>query len=306
MNKSKLSILACAACFALTLQHATAQAPPGVPEPGLILWGKLTDAGGNAATVPAAALNWIADNGTESFNITGASTPPVQTWSSGGQNFYMVEIPFNTYKVGAAPLSLIGNSFEFPSPAPVTPPSYVFQASANGSAATIKAVNGVASGQPTFTVSDFTVSGTAGRGRVTQVDLTVVSSADPYTAWMNAYLSSSDPRAARTADADGDGQTNEQEFAANTNPLDGTVFLKIVTITRVSATSASISWTSNPGQSYTLEASDTASSNPLGSTPWTTLGTYSGAAAPARTTTVPGVPITAGQRKRFYRVRTTR
>ncbi len=275
-----------------------AQTPPGVPEPGLTLWGKLTDASNNPALLTAGTLNWIADNGTESFNITGASVPAVQTWSSGGQNYYLVQIPFNSYKVGAVTLALTPNSFEFPSPPPATPPSYVFHATANGAAATIKSVDGSAVNQPSFTVNDFTVSGATGRGRVIQVDLTIAPPADPYAAWIGGYLPTGDPRAAASADADGDGKTNAEEFAANTNPLDGTIYLKIVTITKVNATTASVSWLSNEGQTYTLEAS-----NPLASGSWTTLGTFPGAAG---TTTSTTVPIVVGQPRRFYRVRTTR
>ena len=57
------------------------------------------------------------------------------------------------------------------------------------------------------------------------------------------------------ADSDGDGHANAEEFAAGTNPLDGTSVLRIVLVRPTGASSFRIAWKSTPGRTYAVERS---------------------------------------------------
>jgi len=57
-------------------------------------------------------------------------------------------------------------------------------------------------------------------------------------------------------DLDGDGVTNINEYIAGTDPLDGDSFFEIILLTRAAVTKlVTVTWSSNPGRSYTLQKS---------------------------------------------------
>jgi hypothetical protein len=62
--------------------------------------------------------------------------------------------------------------------------------------------------------------------------------------------------AADDADPDGDGVTNINEYTAGTDPLDGDSFFEIILLTRAAVTElVTVTWSSIPGRSYTLQKS---------------------------------------------------
>jgi hypothetical protein len=99
--------------------------------------------------------------------------------------------------------------------------------------------------------------------------------------------------AADTADPDGDGMTNAQEFAAGTNPNDRNSLLKISQV-QTSGNDRLVSFPTVSGKIYRLEASNT-----LQSGSWTTVqDNIAGNGGTVQVTDTGG----AAQPRRFYRV----
>lgn len=120
----------------------------------------------------------------------------------------------------------------------------------------------------------------------------IVTATQTFAEWQIANFGSVTlPAAQDTADPDGDGQTNEVEFQAGTNPNNGaSVFASKVT--KVSG-GFTLSWPGSSGRSYIVEAKNT-----LSAASWATLGTVAAATAPETTyTDFTVLPV------RFYRVR---
>lgn len=114
----------------------------------------------------------------------------------------------------------------------------------------------------------------------------------PYQAWIAGFAGLS--QTAASADPDGDGYTNEQEFSAQTHPGQAQSALRISAFSRnPSATSLTITWQSVAGVNYQVQGSADLQS-------WTDLGTVTAATAIATTKTVSITPSTL----RYFRVRT--
>ena len=103
------------------------------------------------------------------------------------------------------------------------------------------------------------------------------------------------PQAAATADPDGDGMNNNQEFGAGTDPTDSRSRLRIFAF-NVESGHPVLSFESLLGNHYGFEFSDN-----LGLGPWTPLNTNIWGRTDATTVTDPNA---ASHPQRFYRVRT--
>jgi len=99
--------------------------------------------------------------------------------------------------------------------------------------------------------------------------------------------------AADTADPDGDGMTNAQEFAAGTSPTDSSSVLKISQL-QISGADYVVSFSSVAGKTYRVERSDT-----LANGSWTTVSNNIAGTGGVLQVTDTGA---AAQPKRFYRV----
>ena len=121
----------------------------------------------------------------------------------------------------------------------------------------------------------------------------VIRHGAPFLDWQMAWFGSTTaPEAQAAADPDGDGQANDWEFQAGTDPKDGSSRFA-ATIERTTG-GFLLAWPSVPGASYAVEAA----ADPAG--PWAHLATVPAAASPSRSTSHldPGGPAV-----RFYRVR---
>jgi len=261
---------------------------PGIPEPPLVLLGTVTDASTNQP-VAITTVSWQVSDGGVNQNYSAASLPATRVVSTGGQSFYVLQVPFDSRIVqdGASQIALspAAGSFELKS----TSPTYSLTAVINGQVATIKAVNNVTQtpGTPAYAFNDYTPPT---QGRMVQVDLLI--NQDPYLTWALQYFG--DPNAAKTADPDGDGQTNEQEFIAGTDPTNGNSALRLTNFSRATdGTSFFLTWQSIPGKSYQVQTTTDFST-------WTDVGTPMTASATLTSTdvTIPGNPARV-----FYRVK---
>lgn len=266
---------------------------PAIPEPPLVLLGTVTDASTNQP-VTITSIVWHVTDGTADKSFSAASLPSTRVVSDSGQSFYILEVPFETRTVqngaGGIQLQPSANAFELKT----TSPTYTLSAIINGKAATIKAVEGIPRPANTaiFSINDYTPET---QGRMLRVDLFI--NEDPYLAWAALYFADTgSAQAARTADPDGDGKTNEEEFLAGTDPTNGASGLRITNFSRVSnGTSVSLEWLSTAGKTYQVETNAA-----LGSANWVPLGTPVSADAAITTTSVPTTP---GEARRFFRVR---
>lgn len=252
----------------IILAHASIApvfALPAIPEPPAILHGTVTD-GVTNQPVTITSVTWQVTDGTESGTFSITSTPPAHIVEQSGQSFYVLEVPFETRVIKTADgqsisLTRQGQSLELRSPAP----NYTLTTFINDRAATIRSVDGTAASGPALTISN----DPATNGKMLRVDLTLPP-ADPYAVWAAANFSDINaPSAARTADPDGDGATNEQEWAAGTNPNNRASILSVTASTRLANGTWAVTFQTVPGRRYRLMRSDDLSSFTPGGEPFT-------------------------------------
>lgn len=297
-----------------------AQTPsiPGVPEPGITIWGTVSNAV-NGQPLGVASASWTLTDGTTSMTLT--STPPngtgpkpyVRIITQGTQAYYLMQVPFDTRTLGsgAGTVNLADPNTQpdperrypsFPLKS-ASPPTYTMTPTINGAIASVKSVDGVAvPGTP----GSVTVPGlsnpafiTAERGRLVRVDLTITPVADAYDTWAAQFFSPyPSVIGAQSADADGDGQTNAAEFTAGTNPIQSASVLRILTITRAAdGASVNVGWTSISGKKYQIETSVSVQGVPAA---WSPVGSQ--ATASGNSTVLPAA-ASAAEATRFFRVK---
>lgn len=283
-------------CVGLQLSHLSAQpAPPGVPEPGLVIWGTVVNVQNPAQAVPIRSASWAVSDGTKNATFDATTRLTVRIVNQGGQSFYVLEVPFDTRTLGPVNLSdpaAVGGPSSFELKAS-NPPVYTLTPTINGVLANVRSVDGVSASGGNVPVNGFNAGV---RGRVIRVDLSISPPPDPYLIWAAGFFgSSSDPRAAKGLDPDGDGLNNESEYLAGTDPTQESSVLRILTFSPVAGQlQVNVQWPSASGKRYRLESA------PQPEGPFTELGavvTGNGGlvqAAVARDGVEPG---------RFYRVR---
>ncbi len=112
--------------------------------------------------------------------------------------------------------------------------------------------------------------------------------------WKIKFFGSvTNPLAADNADPDGDGQSNLQEYLAGTDPTSASSRLQFTDVHPGSGHSVSLHWLSAPAKNYLLETAPS-----LGSTNWTSVGTYAGDGNLQEST-----QNNNSEKARFYRLR---
>ena len=93
----------------LILHPAALQAavtiPPGVPEPGLVLWGKVVNRTNTSQNLPIQSAEWAVTDGTKTAVFSDSTRPAVRIMELDGQSFYILEVPFDTRRMGTVTLS---------------------------------------------------------------------------------------------------------------------------------------------------------------------------------------------------------
>lgn len=266
--------------------------PPGVPEPGLVLWGTVVNQTNNQP-VTITSVQWSVTDGSNTALYSAASLPATRIINAGGQSYYVLQVPFDTRQIGSVTLADPTNvgiqSFVLRSS---SPPTYSLMPRINGAVGNVRSIDGAPSSGTNVPVPGF-VSAT--RGRVIRVDLAITPVALDYESWAAMHFGSAGhPDAARTADPDGDGFNNEDEFAAGTDPRDATSVLRILQLTVQSPTQAVLGWRSVSSKSYVIETAGDAQG------PWSNLVTVG---ASGGTNTQSNISLSASELKRFYRIR---
>jgi hypothetical protein len=270
-------------------------APPGVPEPGLVIWGTVVNVQNPSQAVTITSASWSVSDTTRTAVFDTASRPAVRIVNQGGQSFYVLEVPFDTRTLGPVNLSdpaTVGgpSSFELKSG---SPPIYSLTPTFNGVLASVRAVDGLSASGGTVPISGFNAGV---RGRVIRVDLSILPPADLYDAWAAGFFGSlNDPRAGKGLDPDGDGFNNESEYLAGTDPKDKDSALRILTISPVAGQlQVKLQWQSAADKKYKLESA-TQAEGPFAEVGAVVSGTGGTAQA--------NVARDAAEPGRFYRVR---
>ena len=268
--------------------------PPGVPEPGLLIWGTVVNQTNVSQAITIVSASWSVTDGTKTAVYSAASHPPTRIVNLNGQSYYVLEVPFDTRQIGtvslADPATVGIDSFELKS---ASPPTYTLAPTINGALATVRSIDGAPASGANVPVAGFT---STTRGRVIRVDLGIVPVGEDYDTWAAAHFGSASlPQAARTADPDGDGFNNAAEFAAGTDPNDPSSALRILELTlQTQPPRAVVGWQSVSNHSYIVETA----TDPNG--PWSEPGPAVPSAGAATQTTL---DLTGGELKHFYRIR---
>jgi hypothetical protein len=268
--------------------------PPGVPEPGLVIWGTVVNQTNVSQAITISSATWSVTDGTKTAVYSAGSHPPTRIVNLNGQSYYILQVPFDTRQIGTVTLAdpaLVGiDSFALKS---TSPPTYTLMPTINGALATVRSIDGAPGSGTNVPVAGFT---SATRGRVIRVDLAIIPMIEDYDTWAARIFGGAGlPEAARTADPDGDGFNNAAEHAAGTNPKDAASALRILTLAlQTQPLQAVLGWQSASSRSYIIEAAP----GPDG--PWGALGP---AVPSAGDTTQTSLSLLSGEPKRFYRIR---
>jgi hypothetical protein len=215
------------------------QSLPGIPEPGLTLYGDVRNvAGGGNLRLIVGTLRWT---------VTPAGGTPITVESQlrniNDQFSYVARIPYETVFPGFV---LSANTLELPQ----TALTYNRSATVDGVAATIV--------MPA--TSQFTFSALQ-RGRLEQVNLQVsliVLDRDgdgmPDT-WETTFGLDPDNAADAQSDTDGDGLTAYGEYRAGTDPRDAGSVFEFIHVQPHATVGIVVEWSSVQGKAYTLERS---------------------------------------------------
>ncbi len=235
-EKQRICVLAALMLCAIP---ALCQSLPGIPEPGLTLYGDVRNvAGGGNIRVIVGKLRWT-------VQPVGGNPITVETQlrNINDQFSYVLRIPYETVLAGFA---LSPNTLELKQ----TATTYDRSATVETVGATL-----VAPATPQFTFS------AQQRGRLERVDLQVSLAASDRDgdgmpdAWEIAFgLNPDDPNDAK-ADKDQDGLTNLAEYLAGTNPNDAQSAFKFVNVQPHLQGGIQVEWSSVEGKTYTLERS---------------------------------------------------
>ena len=212
---------------------------PGLPEPGILLYGVVQNVRGETKTrMIVGHLSWT---------IQPANGAPVtietELRNINDQFSYAIQVPFETVLEG---FTLSANTLELTP----TESSYTRSAIVDGEPATI-----VAPAQDSFVFSR------TFRGRFDRVDLEVsVTSNDTDgdglpDAWETQFGLNPNLAADALTDLDGDGLSNEEEFQAGTDPADDQSQFRIIKIQTSNLGGIQIEWDSVDGKVYSVERS---------------------------------------------------
>jgi hypothetical protein len=264
--------------------------PPGVPEPGLIIWGIVVNATNTSQPIQITSASWSVTGGSKTAVYSQMSRPPVQVVSLAGQSSYVLEVPFDTRRFGNVVLNdpaVEGvTSFELTN-APA--PTYVLMATINGALASVRAIDGAPATGTNVPVSGFS---SAVRGRVIRVDLAITPIVETYDQWAVRIFGNGSPDGLPGADPDHDGFTNASEYAAGTDPRDPASVLRLLSIT-VGQNQTTVGWQSVANKQYVMETATDATG------PWTGVSSNQASGLTAQAT----VNHSLSEVRQFYRVR---
>ena len=237
ITKNKILTTMVLGMIALSQIPARSQTIPGLPEPGLAMYGAITTSNGSRPSTGSGVL-WRVATG------TAAITNPATIVSINNQVFYIHRVPFETRNIpGTTAFTATPNTLELTA----ANTTYTRSATVNGTNATLQ-------GAGTF---NFGVAN-ADRGRIERLDLVANVPPETYADWaLRMRVSPTDPN----GDPDHDGASNYQEYLAGTDPLSAQSAFKFLAIQPALPSGILIQWSSVAGKTYTVQRSGVAGTN---------------------------------------------
>lgn len=263
--------------------------PPGVPEPGLVIWGTVVNQTNNQP-IDITSVTWSVTDGLNSAVYADTSIPATRIVKLNGQSFYVVQVPFDTRQIGSVALAdpaTVGiSSFQLKSS---SPPTYTLAPTINGALASLRFVDEAPTSGSSLPVSGFVA---ATRGRVIRADLAIIPAVLDYDAWAAGFFGNAGhPDAPPSSDPDGDGLINLGEFKAGTDPKNASSVLRILTLT-MESNGPVVGWQSVANRNYLIQSAQ----SPEG--PWTDASSI----VPGDGATTEREVVTS-EINQFYRVR---
>jgi hypothetical protein len=218
-----------------------AQQLPGIPEPGLILYGSVSNINeGLAVPLVSGSVTWTVSHNGSSAVISGTII------GVNGQFFYIARLPFETRHIGLITFTATSNTLELVNGGA----TYSRSASVNGSNAIIASSS--------LGTSNFVFSGTD-RGRTERVDLQVNLPPETFAQWALRIFGTTniDPN----ADPLHKGMTYYQQYIAGTDPLDLNSVFKLISILPSQPPGIVVQWDSVAGKSYNVQRSTIVATN---------------------------------------------
>jgi hypothetical protein len=217
------------------------QTIPGLPEPGLIIYGPVTNTSGNLA-ISSFPTIWRTSGGGSSVTVTSVVA------SLNGQYFHITRLPFETRYVSGQALGITPNTLPLTNGV-----TFTRSATVKGQPATIVSSSRGMLDQFTFSVGD--------RGLVERVVLSVNLPAMTYDEWIAQYPSIPANQRGKNDDPDGDGLTNWGEFVAGTDPTLANSSFRFVDLRPDLDGSLWLLWSSVAGKTYSIQRAESLGSN---------------------------------------------
>lgn len=222
-----------------SLAGVRAQAVPAIPEPPVVLYGQVTPAS------PASDLSAV------SFTLTGNSetvttATPARVVTIEGTSWFIVNIPFETRTVSGSPA--------------LTPTSGTLALTAANTTYIVSAKVGTANA--TLPMGKTTlIYGASTQGLIDRIDLTL--GGETFAQWSQRIFGS---LVSQTADADGDGRANYEEYLAGTDPKNANSRLTVKTFAPLPGGGLTLTWDTVTGKTYSVQRSTSLAPNQ-----WTVL-----------------------------------
>jgi hypothetical protein len=233
MKRHHLRLIAALAALALGSQLPAGE---GIPEPGLIIYGNVSNL--LLSAVSNSTLIWT------NLSVGEIVIVPATWVVVNGQVFHFAHIPFETRFSGTPQaLPATPNTFKLPS----SPAAFSRSVALDG-----QPLQFVLPNQAAYTF------GPADRGRMDRVDLVFSGSGETFEQWIARFPAIPPNLRGPNDDPDGDGVSNHDEFIAGTDPADRTSVFKLDSTLKPEVSPDSfagivIEWSSAPGKHYTIE-----------------------------------------------------
>jgi hypothetical protein len=220
----------------VAVSNPSAQAPPpGVPEPGLIIYGSVTNLNGNYGIISSPTL-WNISGGGSSVTVTST----IVVVANSGQYFHVTRVPFESRTVSSQTFNATSNTLPL-----VNGVTYTRAAAVKGTNATIVSSSRNMLGTFTFSSAD--------RGLIERVNLTVNLPGITFQDWLGRYPGLPVNQRGENDDPDGDGMTNFAEYRAGTDPTKRDSVFEFIDIKPNAAGGIEIRWSSASGKKYSVE-----------------------------------------------------
>ena len=232
-HRTSFTQLCCCSLAVLSLMAPLA-AQPALPEPPVIFFGKVTPA------TPAPDLTTVSFTLTSNSETVTTATP-ARVVTVEGASWFIVSIPFESRTVSGSPTL-------------VSTPGTLALTVANTTYTVTAKVGTATATVPTSKTT--LIYGVPTQGLIDRIDINL--GGDTFAQWSLRLFGS---LVSQTADADGDGRTNYEEYLAGTDPQNANSRLTVKTVAPLPGGGLTLTWDTVVGRTYSVERSSSLAPN---------------------------------------------